>query len=87
MQAEKLMQVKDAVLKLRQQLRAGQIYQSLPSRMATLIKQLPSTVTTTVIRCYLHTSMSRKMMPFISGHLRYYYCQCSCMRTMRVSSL
>ncbi|XHB65855.1 hypothetical protein ACEY16_09480 [Lactiplantibacillus plantarum] len=48
MQAEKLMQVKDAVLKLRQQLRAGQIYQSLPSRMATLIKQLPSTVTTTV---------------------------------------
>ncbi|WP_249261204.1 DUF2785 domain-containing protein [Lactiplantibacillus plantarum] len=48
MQAEKLMQVKDAVLKLRQQLRSGQIYQSLPSRMATLIKQLPSTVTTTV---------------------------------------
>ncbi|MGA3376212.1 hypothetical protein [Lactiplantibacillus pentosus] len=33
MQAEKLKQVKDAVLKLRQQLRSGQLYQSLPIRM------------------------------------------------------
>ncbi|AVW10819.1 DUF2785 domain-containing protein [Lactiplantibacillus paraplantarum] len=48
MQAEKLMQVKNAVLKLRQQLRAGQVYQSLPARMDALIKQLPSTVATTV---------------------------------------
>lgn len=48
MQAEKLKQVKDAVLKLRQQLRSGQLYQSLPIRMDGLVAQLPQTVTTTV---------------------------------------
>ncbi|MBQ0836024.1 DUF2785 domain-containing protein [Lactiplantibacillus pentosus] len=48
MQAEKLKQVKNAVLKLRQQLRSGQLYQSLPIRMDGLVAQLPQTVTTTV---------------------------------------
>lgn len=48
MQAEKLKQVKNAVLKLRQQLRSGQLYQSLPIRMDELVAQLPQTVTTTV---------------------------------------
>lgn len=48
MQAEKLAQVKAAVLKLRQQLRAGELYQSLPQRLGKLIDQLPATPATTV---------------------------------------
>jgi len=49
MQAEKLRQVKAAVLKLRQQLRAGEVYQSLPQRVGQLIEQVPMTPATTVI--------------------------------------
>lgn len=39
MQAEKLAQLKSDVLKIRQQLRAGELYQSLPNRLNTLIDQ------------------------------------------------
>ncbi|WP_318765785.1 DUF2785 domain-containing protein [Lactiplantibacillus carotarum] len=48
MQAEKLAQVKAAVLQIRQQLRAGELYQSLPQRLGTLIDQLQTTPATTV---------------------------------------
>jgi len=49
MQVEKLKQVKAAVLKLRRQLRAGEVYQSLPQRVGQLIEQVPMTPATTVI--------------------------------------
>ncbi|MFB9770208.1 DUF2785 domain-containing protein [Lactiplantibacillus modestisalitolerans] len=48
MQAEKLAQVKTTVLKLRQRLIAGELYQSLPERVGLLIEQAPTTPLTTV---------------------------------------
>lgn len=48
MQAEKLAQVKASVLEIRQELRAGKLYQSLPQRLGTVIDQLEPTPATTV---------------------------------------
>ncbi|RRK10773.1 DUF2785 domain-containing protein [Lactiplantibacillus garii] len=48
MQAEKLAQVKASVLKIRQELRAGKLYQSLPQRMGAVIDQVTPTPATTV---------------------------------------
>lgn len=48
MQAEKLAQVKAAIYTIRQQLRGGELYQSLPKRLGLLIDQLPTTPATTV---------------------------------------
>lgn len=49
MEAQKLATLKADVTKLRQQLRAGDLYQSLPQRLGDLIDQTPVTPATTVV--------------------------------------
>ena len=48
MEAQKLATLKADVMKLRQHLRAGDLYQSLPQRLGYLIDQIPVTPATTV---------------------------------------